>query len=327
MTVERAQERGLIGIVIQRADKSNYFRVPEARVRAVTAGGRIPVIIPDLGDPLAIAAVSTRLDSLEDIEGHSISVPERSPPDPSAPSAVIGLTMNYVDPEKMSTIQLRQTYPSAVLAAGGAPLLVPLGLDESALRQVFDLMDGLLLPGGLDVEPGQYGEMPHSTTESDPALDTAEFHLVKWGMTQQIPILGICRGQQVLNVALGGTLTQDLDSDQKPGHRQSRKIPRSTVAHALRIEPGSHLADILGTTACEVNTHHHQAIKDLAPGLRATAWGPDGVIEGVEGTSNQGWLVAVQFHPEDMVAVAHEPSQRLFRSFVDACRARTIVSV
>ncbi len=325
MAIDRSANQVLIGIVVKRSDESNYLQLSDACVRAAMSRGRIPIIIPNLGDSNAISTVATKLHSLEDVDGNPVSIPDLTESNPMGARPVIGLTMNYVDPATNADLQLRQTYPTAVLAAGGAPLLVPLGLDESALHQVFDLLDGMLLPGGLDVAPGRYNEPPHPTTESDSALDSAEFQLVTWGMAQQTPILGICRGQQVLNVALGGTLDQDLESLEKPGHRQSKKLPRSTFAHALRIEPGSHLSEILGTTACEVNSHHHQAIKDLAPGLRATAWGPDGVIEGVEGTSKQDWLVAVQSHPEDMVTAAHEPSQRLFRAFVDACRARTFV--
>ena len=127
-----------------------------------------------------------------------------------------------------------------------------------------------------------------------------------------MPTLGICRGQQLLNVALGGSLIQHLDDHRQPGDRTALTQP-------LTVAPGSRLAEIFGSTRIEVNTMHHQAVDQLGRGLSAVAWAEDGTIEGLESTQHP-WLLMVQFHPEELVDF-HEPSQRLFAAFVEACRA------
>jgi putative glutamine amidotransferase len=181
------------------------------------------------------------------------------------------------------------------------------------------MLDGIVFPGGLDVHPLHYGEAHvHPATEVDPTLDTLELQLARWAVSSDIPTLGICRGQQLLNVALGGTLIQDLPSERLPtgvAHRQAGQ--RWELSHTIEVEVGSRLAGILGSTMVEVNSFHHQAVRRLGERLRAVAWSPDGIIEGVEGTDHP-WLLAVQFHPEDLVRF-HDPSRRLFRALVRAC--------
>jgi putative glutamine amidotransferase len=138
----------------------------------------------------------------------------------------------------------------------------------------------------------------------------------QWAVSSNVPTLGICRGQQLLNVALGGSLFQHME-----GHRQTGA--RSDPSHGLRVEPGSRLASLLGAEEVQVNSHHHQAVKRLGRGLRAVAWAPDGTIEGLESTEHP-WLIAVQFHPEDMVP-SHGPSLSLFAALIEAARSPAAV--
>jgi gamma-glutamyl-gamma-aminobutyrate hydrolase PuuD len=222
---------------------------------------------------------------------------------------LVGLTVGPED----GYLRLRTTYPRAIEAAGGLPVLVPPMEDTDALADLLERLDALVFPGGLDVDPAEYGEEPHPATEINPELDQLELAVAHWAVARDIPTLGICRGQQLLNVALGGTLVQHID-----GHRQHE--PRAALAHGMNVEPGSRLAEILGSTDVHVNTHHHQAVHRLGRGLRAVAWAPDGTIEAVE-SSEHPWLLAVQFHPEDLVET-HEPSRRLFDRFVGAANVR-----
>jgi putative glutamine amidotransferase len=233
---------------------------------------------------------------------------------------IIGLTVgSQGGPARdgQTYVRLRLTYIRAVEQCGGVPLLVP-PMGDASLRRVLDTVDGLLLPGGVDVDPAHYGERPHPTVEIDSILDDLELAATIGAVERELPTLGICRGQQVLNVALGGSLIQDLPSSGK-SHAQSGS-QRDRRAHGFELEAGCRLAGIFGERSFEVNSHHHQAIARLAPGLRAVAWSDDGVIEAVEGIDHP-WLMAVQYHPEDMVA-GHEPSRRLISAFVAACAER-----
>jgi putative glutamine amidotransferase len=219
---------------------------------------------------------------------------------------------------------LNQSYNKAIMAAGGVPLMIPHVEDTESLRELYEMLDGLMLPGGVDIHPRYYNEEPHPKLDpTDDGLDWVEATLVRWALADDMPIFGICRGEQVLNVVMGGTLWQDLPSEYATvfDHRESfkRKI-RDYLAHDVRIDPTSRLAEIAGATRVWVNTSHHQAIKRVAPGLRATAWSPDDLVEGVE-SPDHFFVVAVQWHPEEMVK-KHEWALRLFRAFVEAAAQR-----
>lgn len=180
-------------------------------------------------------------------------------------------------------------------------------------------MDGLLLTGGEDMDPSWYGAEP-SPNLSEPSRERDLFELALFAVArqQQLPVLGICRGIQLLNVALGGTLFQDLPSE-RPGMVEHRpESPRDYRTHRVRLQPQSRAADALGTTSLTVNSSHHQAIKDLAPGLLATGWTDDELIEAVESPSNAPWLLAVQWHPEEMHADPDAPERGLFAALVRA---------
>jgi putative glutamine amidotransferase len=218
-----------------------------------------------------------------------------------------------------------QAYLSAIIAAGGIPALLPLGLDEPRLLRALDCADGLLLAGGEDVAAELFGEEPHPKLgKVDAARDAAEMAVARRALETGMPLLAICRGIQALNVAAGGTLYQDIPS-QLPGALKHNcfypEYPRDHIAHTVDIEPDSRLAAIVGQDGilpCEVpvNSLHHQSIKMVGSGLRVVAKAPDGIIEVVEGEGGD-WVVAVQWHPEELAA-ARPDMAALFRAFVEA---------
>jgi putative glutamine amidotransferase len=217
-----------------------------------------------------------------------------------------------------------RSYARAVAAAGGAPVLIPLLDDEVTLRALYERLDGVLLPGGGDVNPARYGAQPrdeYQLSGVDDVLDAVELTLGRWALADGKPVFGICRGQQTLNVAAGGTLYQDIGAQVDGAAPHQFPEARTALVHDVRVEPASRLATALGTDALSANSIHHQAVERLAPGLRATAWAPDGVIEGLEHPTHP-FALAVQFHPEELVP-DHAPSARLFAAFVAACQPRT----
>lgn len=213
-------------------------------------------------------------------------------------------------------------YVRAVALAGGASVLVPLDLDPIAWRRIYDVLDGLLLPGGVDVDPAHYCEAPvEALGRVDPALDRAELTLARWALDEGMPVFGVCRGIQALNVVAGGTLYQDLPTqcpEAGPHACNPPAYPRGSRAHAVEIAADSHLAQAIGVTACMVNSRHHQAVKDVAPGFVVTARAPDGVIEGIERATGP-LAFGVQWHPENLAA--DDPHMLgLFRLLVEAAR-------
>jgi putative glutamine amidotransferase len=211
-----------------------------------------------------------------------------------------------------------EAYIQSTINAGGCPLMIPLGLPDEMLTDLVSHLDGILFTGGGDVHPRRYASQPHPRVNSvDEDRDRVEISLIHAALTKQMPIFGICRGLQVINVAMGGSLYEDLlaqggaslKHDFFPGEA------RDYVAHTVKIESSSHLRRILGVDEVEVNSMHHQGIRVLAPELRATAWSPDGLIEAVEMTDHPFGL-AVQWHPEWLQAQL--AMQFLFQEFVQA---------
>lgn len=235
---------------------------------------------------------------------------------------VIGITCSTGagDEAHPAVYRLNQAYARAIASAGGAPLLIPALGGGEATREIFDALDGLLLPGGADLQPSTYGAAPHPMLGGvDPALDETELALARWALAERKPVLGICRGQQCLNIAAGGTLYQDIPSE-IPGAATHRLEPRNALAHAIEVEPDSRLAEILGATRVEVNSLHHQSVREVGRGFLAVAHAPDGIIEGMEHPEHP-FAVAVQFHPEELVP-GHEASERLLESFIAAATNR-----
>ncbi len=213
----------------------------------------------------------------------------------------------------------RQTYVDAIMRAGGAPILIPPVQDEATLRVLYERLDGVVFAGGGDIAPAHYGAEPHAKLGLiDPMRDSAELPMVRWAVADGKPILGICRGVQVLNVALGGTLYQDLPSELPSELRHNQSYEREDwtyLAHEIVVAPGSRLAQALGAELLPINSLHHQSVRDIAVGLHAVAWAPDGVVEALEG-AGEAFVVGVQCHPEALQAEADPRWQGLFAAFV-----------
>ncbi len=210
-----------------------------------------------------------------------------------------------------------EPYLRALLGAGAEPVIIPVGLSQRALARLVNHLDGVLLTGGPDVEPDRYGEAQRPECGPiHPERDESELLLVAETLARNLPILAICRGIQVLNVALGGTLYQDLTSDRPDSTIGHRSQERQALAHTVRLEAGSATSRLLESDEVAVNTMHHQAIKALAPPLRAVGWAPDGTVEAVEMPGPQ-FVIGVQWHPEELVDVT-DHARRLFTAFVAA---------
>ncbi|OLC26349.1 MAG: hypothetical protein AUG06_12285 [Actinobacteria bacterium 13_1_20CM_2_65_11] len=218
-------------------------------------------------------------------------------------------------------LALNRTYFDALESAGAIPLPVPLVHDEDRLRVYYELLDGLLLPGGADVEPRRYDAVARDDCNLNlmPELDALELTLAKWAIADGLPVFGICRGIQVLNVACGGTLWQDLQVEGAARDSHDRD-PRDLLVHGLDVEPGSLLARTLGETHIQVNSLHHQAIREVGPSLRAVAHSTDGLIEGVEHPARE-FMLGIQCHPEELHR-KHEWAARLFAGFITAANRR-----
>jgi putative glutamine amidotransferase len=203
-------------------------------------------------------------------------------------------------------------YVLAVIGAGGAPLLLPPVDDRETVRAAVETAAGILLTGGGDVMALAYGEEPHpASAYLDPTRDAVEMEVIRLAMERELPIFGVCRGCQVLNVALGGTLVQDIPT-QVPGAIQHySKGLEPLLAHTIDIEEGTLLQRLVGSRTMRVNTYHHQSIKDLGQGLRVNSRARDGVIEGIEAADGRP-LLGVQCHPEESVGTFPE-----FRVFFD----------
>ena len=233
-------------------------------------------------------------------------------------------TLQAIDgiPEGLpNSVVMNQRYYHAAASAGAAPVLIPLLDDIEALRAVYEGMDGILIPGGVDVDPSAFGETPHERLgRIDPARDRVELQLVNWAVEDQKPVLGLCRGLQVINVALGGTLYQDLEA-QYPNALKHDYFPnygfeRDYLAHEVTLTPGSRLQHAMAAESIPVNSMHHQGIKQLGRSLAPAAVAPDGLIEAIE-SSDDSFLVGVQWHPE--VFEATDPhTEHLFSDFLAA---------
>jgi putative glutamine amidotransferase len=214
---------------------------------------------------------------------------------------------------------LMRSYVDAVAGAGGIPLLIPLGLDTDDLFEILKRIDGLVLPGGGDIDPAAYQGAPHEELRGiDDDRDRVEINLARKAVKTEKPFLAICRGHQVLNVALGGTMWEDLAS-QMPGairHDYYGAGARTDRPHNVQVRKDSRLAAILNSENIPVNSLHHQGLRDLAPELTVSATAPDGLVEGVE-VEGHPFAIGVQWHPENLVKV--DPAMnKLFVSLVEA---------
>lgn len=231
---------------------------------------------------------------------------------------VIGVTAFRLDEDPtFPKAALNQAYITAVEKAGGIPLLIPVGVTTALLDDLMARLDGVLLTGGVDVNPAFYGAPMHpEVTELDLVRDEMEIALVKWMIKAKRPFLGICRGFEVINVALGGTLYTHI-SDQLAGalHHPCFGLPRNLLSHSVEVKAGSRLASILGEGESWVNSLHHQGVRDLAPVLKVVAVAPDGLVEGLE-LEDHPFALGVQWHPEELI---DQPKMLgLFQALVNA---------
>ena len=217
------------------------------------------------------------------------------------------------------TFNLNEAYIRAVQAAGGLPVVIPPVLKENEMHELFVRLDGLLLSGGDDVDPAIFGQTRHPATRGvSDERDRAELALVRWALAEDKPMLAICRGIQVMNVATGGTLVQDIPTQipDAMAHSFSDDTPRDHIAHTVAVEADARLAHILGKTSVTTNSWHHQSCKAPGQGIVYTAWAPDGVVEGAEAPGHR-FALGVQWHPEEMF---HRRTDMLalFRALVEA---------
>lgn len=234
---------------------------------------------------------------------------------------IIGITTyRFTNQYNAPQIAINEAYPAALTNAGAIPVLIPLGLPDETLTMLLCRLDGILFSGGGDVQPERYGSQPHPlVTGMDLDRDRLEIHLLQQTVNLKLPFLGICRGLQLINVALGGSLYEDI-LDQRPGalrHQHFPEMARDYLAHPIQIEQNTRIADILNQAEMGVNSLHHQGIHHLAEGLKATAFAPDGLIEAFEVIGYEFGL-AVQWHPEALQA--HAPMRKLFEEFVSVAR-------
>lgn len=239
---------------------------------------------------------------------------------PHSKRPLIGCTTYHVelkDPTMPAVNGLMPSYLNAVIMGGGTPLLIPHGLAEEQLADVLSRVDGIMLPGGGDIHPAAYnGHYHKSIWGIDQERDRIEIFAARYAVERQKPLLAICRGHQVLNVALGGTLWEDIESQNLNAQRHNyfKAFPRNYLAHPVEITPNSLLAKALDSTETAVNSLHHQGVRDLAPELTATAVSQDGLVEAVEVTGHP-FALGVQWHPENLVTDL--PSMlRIFQTFV-----------
>jgi putative glutamine amidotransferase len=225
----------------------------------------------------------------------------------------IGITVGI---ESNGYFSIRPEYVRAVEKAGGLPILLPPTVATEAPSRLA-AVDGLMLTGGDDVDPALYGQPAHPTSKWTRERDDFELAVVREALERDMPVLAICRGQQVLNVALGGTLVQDIpDEIPQAGAHRLKDVPRWQIAHEVEVASGTRLREILGRDVLPVNSSHHQAVRDLGRGLQVAARSCDGVIEAVE-LPGRRFVVGVQWHPEAMWN--QEPDhQEVFRAFIRA---------
>jgi putative glutamine amidotransferase len=240
---------------------------------------------------------------------------------------LIGITADLVIPQSPSpkrqeetTFFLHQRYCRAIENAGGTPIILPLTSSAGTLRQYIRQVDGLLISGGnFDIHPSYYGETPlKGLGEIKQERTEFELDLTSLALKQDCPLLGICGGAQAINVALGGSLYQDITIQLPEAGEHQQSAKKETGGHSIRIHPGTRLRQILRREALEVNTTHHQAVKTVGKGLAVNATADDGLIEGIE-SSRHSFVLGVQWHPE-VLSRTQLSQRRIFSAFVSFCK-------
>lgn len=228
---------------------------------------------------------------------------------------VIGITSAYVKHNSfMEGVYVHEDYHKSIARNKAIPLILPYTSPELAIEMI-DLCDGIILSGGEDVDPFFYGQEPHlHLGETIPQRDEVEIAMVKYALDRELPLLAICRGVQILNVALGGTLIQDIPSTMKEPIQHSQKVDRSRETHWVTLDKESKLYQIFGEESVRVNSLHHQALDRIANDLNVVAKATDGIIEAVE-YAHSPFAIGVQWHPESL-ASSNPLMNKLFTEFI-----------
>ncbi|MGP4039748.1 gamma-glutamyl-gamma-aminobutyrate hydrolase family protein [Gracilibacillus sp. D59] len=233
---------------------------------------------------------------------------------------VIGITSSIVSHNNIPSYNLHEKHIQSVIQAGGIPIIIPTGSETMAEVWV-SICNGIILGSGEDIDPNSFGSNPTPKIQNtNKKRDFTEIELVKYAQIQSKPILGLCRGATMLNVALGGTVIQDIETSNPLAINHNQKAARPEPTHYIQIDEMSRLYQILGSTNIQVNSMHHQAIDKLAPNLKKVAAAPDGVIEAVEGVDKTSpMIMGIQWHPEEMAS--KDPTmQRIYDAFIKECK-------
>ncbi|HXT14627.1 MAG TPA: gamma-glutamyl-gamma-aminobutyrate hydrolase family protein [Gemmatimonadaceae bacterium] len=237
---------------------------------------------------------------------------------PYAPFVIVTATTEII--RGVPRVRVNEAYTNALASFGLVPVVLPPMSAAVASAALTDVA-GLVLTGGEDIDPRYFGETPHPKTgEPHHARDSYELALARRAYELRVPTLAICRGVQVMNVALGGSLVQDIPSQRETTIDHDPEGKRAERVHGVEIESDSRLAAIVGATTIAVNSSHHQALAQVAPPLLTTARSTDGVIEAVEANDPAWWMIGVQWHPEELMATPEVWDRRLFDAFAEEVR-------
>jgi putative glutamine amidotransferase len=240
---------------------------------------------------------------------------------PNHPSpALVGVTATTEIIRDALRVRVNAAYTEALRKVGLIPIVIP-PLAAADAQAVLDGLAGLVVTGGEDVSPSRYGQIAHPTVEAHAGRDESEIALILEARQRRMPTLAICRGIQVVNVALGGTLVQDIPSQLPAALNHDPEAGRGERVHIIRVDTASRLAGALGADCLATNSFHHQALDRVAPGLRVSAHAEDGIIEGAESADPDWWMLAVQWHPEELIETPESWDRNLFTAFADAVRS------
>jgi len=235
-----------------------------------------------------------------------------------APFVIVTATTEII--RELPRVRVNEAYTAALADVGLVPMVLPPVSPSMAAASLVDVA-GLVLTGGEDIDPARFGQEKHPANgEPHAARDGYELALANAAAERRIPTLAICRGAQIMNVALGGTLVQDIPSQHASSIDHAPQGKRGQRTHDVNIETDSRLARIVGTTSISTNSSHHQSIDQVGRGLRVVASSPDGIVEAIEPSDPAWWMVAVQWHPEELTATPEDWDRRLFAAFADAVR-------
>lgn len=232
---------------------------------------------------------------------------------------VIAITSSYLKNSEHDYVFLNHSYLDAIRHFGGVPVILPVEGSPEEWALVLDLCDGVLFSGGNDLDPALYGEATlNDTVVPAPERDGGELEICRMAMERKLPTLGICRGIQLLNVYFGGTLYQDIPSQLETPEKHRMEKPYHRASHDCVLEQDSPLHRLLGREVISVNSHHHQSVKDLAPGFTVMGRCSDGVVEAIC-RPGEPFLWAVQWHPEKIWDI-EDSSAKIFEAFIEACK-------